>query len=1535
MKLKEIHRTSTFAWSPTASLPLLATGTVAGALDESFSNESQLEIWAPDFLDRDEYDLGGVGQNGPRGVVKDSSRIRVNQAVRFNRLAWGGVYDAHPQGVIAAGMENGELALWNPSKILAGAGSTESLILRNTTHTGPVYIWDLKDPSKPYTPTPGSRSTKLDEITSVAWNQQVQYVLAGASSTGYTVVWDLRGKREVCALAYGGGAGTLAGQGGGGSGLALGGRRGMSDIAWHPDNATRLVTASEDDSSPVIMVWDLRNARAPEKILTGHEKGVLSLSWCKQDADLLLSCGKDNRALCWNPQTSEIIGELPSADNWAFQVDWCPRNPDLLATAFFDGTVGIHSIQSTNEAQAAQAKDAPAPQGADIFDVGGIARTAGGGTLSLKQPPKWLRRPASSSFGFGGKLVSVSNLPSAQGKTQSSVVHLRKVVTEQELVDRATKLQTALEGGSDSLKSFAQERSGEEPAPVKAGWKALLSLYQADSRDELVTLLGFSKSEIAARVAEAVENLKVTASEHAKSPLEEDTEGTPHEPVVSFVEPERAEEEYEDERDEKTPSEVSASVASVHSDATSRHADTESATTVPSLFGDEIPGTPLDAGNDFFNAIAQGQVVPHTNYGIDSSVAATIGSGPSSVTSEVLKSNSFRIYPSDESDVDRLVTKALVLGDFESAVSLCLSSDRFADAILLAVRGGPELLQRTQKAYFERRTTSLPYLRLFQSIVTDDLSDIVQNADLQEWQEIFVVLCTFAQQDEFQGLAEELGRRLEFQFTVAASSENSEVKDSARDYRQNATLTYLAAARLERLVNIWIDELVEEERNLVANETQPSGSRFSAHTHALQSFIEKVTVFRSATSYKDADLVKPSTPNEEAKEFKLASLYDRYLEYADLLTSQGLVKEAVVFLQLTPEHYAGSNGVDFAAERARLLAATGVTSPKPSAPITAAAAPAASAPASNAYNYATPSQPAVPTQPAAPAYPGAGFLGGYNPYGAAPVPFAPAKEPAAQGPYAPPASTYNTPSVSYQQSLTQPPHLRQQMQAQLPPQPPMVPPPPPRASTGTPGASAPPSAPKRTENGGWNDAPAVIPANRAPSALNANKPAAIMAPFPNQAPTTPGYSPAASPYGSPGQTTSFPPPPRPGSVQGQVPPPPPAATGHRVLPPPGRPASRTAMPPPPPPGVGRTMSPQVPPFAQQPSGPGSMPPPVRGPIPGQTPPPPAGPYGPPQGVHPGVPPQVSQGPYAPSAPSQQQPQQQQPPPGPYAPPPGAQRTGPAPPPGPGGAPPPPPGAAGAPPRSSSRNAPRPQPTGPPPPKYPPGDRSHIPDYARPAYIVISEQLNQLKQRTPPNQKRQVDDLERRINPLFDALNCETLSRPVVDQLLVLTSAMEAHDRPAALSLHVDLLTRGSVTDDIGLWMSGVKQLIIRLSVTLGVIAASAISTTLRTTEAYNNYDVMVVLLYALRINDAGRPWEGETLELKVLILASEGVCGELSFDAEDVRKTLKLKKERNDSDNVFYMAQSLLSLDLEGWVPAYENAQILASNEFRLVSFAK
>ncbi|KAF8270128.1 hypothetical protein EI94DRAFT_1572288 [Lactarius quietus] len=1429
MKLKEIHRTSTIAWSP-YSTPLLATGTVAGALDESFSNDSQLEIWAPDLLNKQEYDLGGEGHNGPRGSVSNTAR--------FNRIAWGQGDGSRPEGVIAAGMENGELAIWDPSKIVAQASPSEALILKNSTHTGPVrgldfnplqptlfasggingevYIWDLKDPSKPY--SPGTRSSKLDEVSALAWNNQVPHVLATSSGTGYTVVWDLRGKREVVALAYGGGAGGAQ---------AGTGRRGMSDVAWHPDNATRLVTSSEDDTSPIVMVWDLRNARAPEKILTGHEKGVLSLSWCKQDADLLLSSGKDNRALCWNPQTSEIIGELPSAENWAFQVQWCPRNPDLLATAFFDGTIGLHSIQSTNDvAQGEIGIASPQPDGADVFDNPSFART-NQASFTLKQPPKWLCRPASVSFGYCGQLVSVSNLLSKEGRHQSGVVHIRKMVTEDSVVTRAERLLQALD--AQDLPSIATERSAEaENVAVEsvAGWKALLSLFRADSRDELVTLLGFSKAEVAERVTEAIEKLKSTAEESTpltvvKSPSEEDfTDYKPHEPVVSFAEPERSPTASADDLLDATPSEVSAGAASDASNVTPLP-DAESTTTAPSLFGDDGPaGTPqLGSAADFFSTIGLNQstsedtpVVPHMNYGVDSSVAATIGSRPSSAASDTLKTNTFRIYPADESETDRLVTKALVLGDFESAVSLCLSVERFADAILLAVKGGPELLGRAQKAYFERRTVALPYLRLFQSVVTNDLADIVQNADLQDWQEIFVVLCTFARPDEFGGLAEQLGARLEFQASLARSEHATE----APELRKNATLAYLAAGRLERLVNIWVDELAEEEKRVLADDTAPGVSRYTAHARALQTFIEKVTVFRAAASYVDKDLDQTESVdgNAAAVAYKLSGLYDRYFEYADFLATQGLVKHAVTFLKLTPHSYKGSadTQLEFAAGRERLFIAARVTDP-PVASSSIAPVPAATSipplpavpptvpvtsTAAHPYNpYASiPQQQAARPTVAAPPAPG---------YGS----YAPANVPAAaNNPYAPAQPAQPTQAYQPMAPLTYP---SANAYGQLPPQPHagQVGPPPPQAYGGAkppPPPTAPP--PRRGENGGWNDAPSV-PDRRTPSG-SMHKPAAITSPFPNAGPVQAMSGPMGAARGQ--SPVSVPPPPRPGSVQARAPPPPaqgriPGPPSH-VAPTHGQysPAGPgpVQIPSAPPPNVmppGQQLPPRQPPPAGQ-----YAPPPQRGHVTPAPPPPHAYSHGTPPPPPPGVghahpsPPQGRQVPLPASGPYGRVASPLQPPhPGMAPPPPGPARA-----PLPHGGP--PQGLVGqpvaAPPARTISQ-------GPPPPKYPPGDRTHIPDSLRPIYNVVSQQLTQLKQTTPASQRRLVDDLERRINPLFDALNCETLSAPVVGQFGELTKAMANHDRELALAIHVDMLTRTS-GEDITLWMSGVKQLIMRL-----------------------------------------------------------------------------------------------------------------------------
>ena len=140
---------------------------------------------------------------------------------------------------------------------------TSALISRNACHTGAVralgfnliqgnllasgasngeiLIWDMNNPTKSY--NPGPRSAKLEDVTALAWNAIVPSILGTSSSSGFTSVWDLRSKKEVVALTYGGGGSTAGGPMGGA--LAQGGRRGMSDVAWHPDNVWYILPDDE------------------------------------------------------------------------------------------------------------------------------------------------------------------------------------------------------------------------------------------------------------------------------------------------------------------------------------------------------------------------------------------------------------------------------------------------------------------------------------------------------------------------------------------------------------------------------------------------------------------------------------------------------------------------------------------------------------------------------------------------------------------------------------------------------------------------------------------------------------------------------------------------------------------------------------------------------------------------------------------------------------------------------------------------------------------------------------------------------------------------------------------------------------------------------------------------------------------------------------------------------------------------------------------------------------------------------------------
>ncbi|MCI4388403.1 hypothetical protein PGIGA_G00085410 [Pangasianodon gigas] len=518
MKLKEINRTAIPAWSPAQHHPIyLAAGTSAQQLDATFSTNASLEIFELDLAE-------------PALAMKSCGAF--SSPHRYHKLVWGphGINDQGlPSGVLIAGGETGNIILYDPSKIIAG--DSEVVITQSDKHTGPVraldvnsfqtnlvvsggneseiYIWDLNSFSTPM--TPGPKSQPLEDISCVAWNCQVQHILASASPSGRASIWDLRKNDLIIKVSD------------------HSNRMHCSGLAWNPDVATQLVLASEDDRMPVIQMWDLRFATSPLKVLENHTRGVLAIAWSLADPELLLSCGKDNRILCWNPNTAEVLYELPSSQ-WCFDIQWCPRNPAVLSAASFDGRINIYSIMggnndAVNSAQADQISSSFANM--DPFGTGQtlpplqLPQTASANSTvtPLKKPPKWIRRPVGASFAFGGKLVSLENIkptPQQPQQPMAHVVHISQVVTDTDFLDRSNQLQATLTAGS--FVEFCQRKiEAAQNEFEKTIWGFLKVHFEDDARGKYLDLLGYKKEELALKIASALERKDLKSDEDNES----------------------------------------------------------------------------------------------------------------------------------------------------------------------------------------------------------------------------------------------------------------------------------------------------------------------------------------------------------------------------------------------------------------------------------------------------------------------------------------------------------------------------------------------------------------------------------------------------------------------------------------------------------------------------------------------------------------------------------------------------------------------------------------------------------------------------------------------------------------------------------------------------------------------------------------------------------------------------------------------------------------------------------------------------------
>ncbi|XP_007570871.1 protein transport protein Sec31A isoform X6 [Poecilia formosa] len=847
MKLKEINRTAIQSWSPAQHHPIyLATGTSAQQLDASFSTNASLELFELDLADPS-LDMKSCGS--------------LSSAHRYHKLVWGPYgMDAqgHPSGVLIAGGENGNVILYDAAKIMAG--ESDVIVAENVRHTGPVraldvnhfqsnlvasggneseiYIWDMNNFGSPM--TPGPKAQPQEDISCVAWNKQVQHILASACPSGRASVWDLRKNDLIIKVSD------------------HSNRMHCSGLAWNPEVATQLVLASEDDRLPVIQMWDLRFASSPLKILEQHTRGVLAIAWSLADPELLLSCGKDSRILCWNPNTGEVLYELPTSSQWCFDIQWCPRNPAVLSAAGFDGHIDIYSIMGgSSQAQSQRHADQISNSfgNLDPFGTGQplpllqLPQTpAAPATVNpLKKPPKWIRRPVGASFAFGGKLVSLENAKPPQPQQPTShVVHISQVVTETAFLERSDRLQATLSSGG--FVDFCQEKiSSAENEFDRTVWSFLKVNFESDVRSKYLELLGYNKEDVASKISAALEekpanvpqpdlsastsplpsadlslappadtpeaafdliaasNLQPAAALHLNSTPDLDSEepAEPEDGPDSELDTNMVEEEEDDEDEEEKQEEE-----------------------------EEIP----------LNEDLTAQVEVE-----ESSPVETPAEIPPPVPTP-----SGGVHLSISKDVDGLITQALLTGDFQGAVELCLHDNRMADSIILAIAGGADLLEKTQRKYFTKANSKIT--KLISAVVMKDWHDILKTCDLQNWREAMAAVMTYARPEEFSSLCDLLGSRLE-------AAEDLQLQSQA-------CLCYICAGNVEKLVSCW------------------SRAQDGHCPLSLQDLVEKVVVLRRAV-----ELTQQSGPAAIG-----ILLAEKMSQYASLLASQGGLSTAITYL---------------------------------------------------------------------------------------------------------------------------------------------------------------------------------------------------------------------------------------------------------------------------------------------------------------------------------------------------------------------------------------------------------------------------------------------------------------------------------------------------------------------------------------------------------------------------------------------------------------------------------------------------------------
>jgi len=245
-----------------------------------------------------------------------------------------------------------------------------------------------------------------------------------------------------------------------------------------------------------------------------------------------------------------------------------------------------------------------------------------------------------------------------------------------------------------------------------------------------------------------------------------------------------------------------------------------------------------------------------------------------------------------------LIAEAILTGNVEAAVELCLEAQRIPEALIIASTAGIETLTRTQSRYLLQQKNELSHV--ISALVSRDWLDFVNRCTVDSWREALVAALKHSER-KVVDICERLGDRL---LSECASSV---------EFTRNAMLCYICAGSIDKLVTAWYQLKRLEQQN----------PGYKPNTTELQDLAEVVMLMCKSLEQQGISV-------------DLAGRFAGFLtEYGGLLASQGALTAALQYITTLGGGAANENDI-LQNLRDRINNAVNLDYSQPQAPVAAA-----------------------------------------------------------------------------------------------------------------------------------------------------------------------------------------------------------------------------------------------------------------------------------------------------------------------------------------------------------------------------------------------------------------------------------------------------------------------------------------------------------------------------------------------------------------------------------------------------------------------